>query len=259
MPEGHTIHRIARDQTADLVGGPVHTETVQERFSDGAARLDGRTIERIEAYGKHLFQWWDGAEVLHVHLGLFGKWTRRTSPPPPPSGEMRLRLAGQTHTWDLAGAITCRLVGPAERDEHLVERHLQRRVPRYVVHELPLVVTPTGRAGHRPPDGDRDRLGREPEHLDAVAEDATHPGRDLRRRCVHLQAGQGPVDPLQRVVGLQEEVPGDLRVPHVTVGHIQVRDDELSARDLILTMHIQHQLALVNRCSRDGYSHPWGR
>jgi endonuclease-8 len=117
MPEGHTIHRIARDQTADLVGAPVHTATVQDRFADGAARVDGRTIERIEAYGKHLFQWWEGAEVLHVHLGLFGKWTRRSSPPPPPAGEMRLRLEGPAHTWDLAGAITCRLVGPAERDE----------------------------------------------------------------------------------------------------------------------------------------------
>jgi endonuclease-8 len=117
MPEGHTIHRLARDQTADLVGVPVRTATVQDRFADGAARLDRRTIERVEAYGKHLFQWWDGGEVLHVHLGLFGKWTRRSSPPPAPTGEMRLRLEGPTHTWDLAGAITCRLVGPDDRDQ----------------------------------------------------------------------------------------------------------------------------------------------
>lgn len=116
MPEGHTIHRLARDQTADLVGAPIATAVVQERFAAGAARLDGRTIERVEAYGKHLFQWWDGAEVLHVHLGLFGRWRRRPTPPPEPVGELRLRLIGPARTWDLSGAITTRVVDPGERD-----------------------------------------------------------------------------------------------------------------------------------------------
>lgn len=116
MPEGHTIHRLARDQTADLVGTPVRTASVQERFAPSAARLDGRRIEYIEPYGKHMFQWWDGGEVLHAHLGLFGRWVRRPSPPPPPVGEMRLRLEGPGRTWDLSGAITTRLVGPDERD-----------------------------------------------------------------------------------------------------------------------------------------------
>lgn len=116
MPEGHTVHRLARDQNEDLAGHPVHTAVVQDRFAAGAARLDGQVLRKVEAYGKHMFSWFEGGDVLHVHLGLFGKWRRSPSPPPPPIGEVRLRLIGPARTWDLAGAITSRVVDPGERD-----------------------------------------------------------------------------------------------------------------------------------------------
>jgi len=116
MPEGHTIHRLARDQNADLAGQVIRTAAVQERFADGAARLDGQVLRRVEAYGKHMFVRWQGGDILHVHLGLFGKWRRSVSPPPAPIGEVRLRLIGPGHTWDLAGAMTTRLIDPGERD-----------------------------------------------------------------------------------------------------------------------------------------------
>lgn len=116
MPEGHTIHRLARDQTRDLTGHAVSTDVVQERFAAGAAMLDGLVLRKVEAYGKHLFQWWDGGLVLHVHLGLFGRWRRRFTPPGAPVGEMRLRLVGPERTWDLSGATRCALVSPDERD-----------------------------------------------------------------------------------------------------------------------------------------------
>lgn len=115
MPEGHTIHRIARDQTADLAGHPVRTDTVQERFSAAAASLDGATLERVEAWGKHLFQHWDGGRIVHVHLGLIGKFIRRASPPPPLVGQVRFRLVGPGRTWDLAGAMRCAIIEPDER------------------------------------------------------------------------------------------------------------------------------------------------
>jgi hypothetical protein len=54
--------------------------------------------------------------------------------------------------------------------QHLVERHLQGRLTRYVVHDPPPVVPPTGPAGHCPAYGDRNRLRGEPEHLDAIAQ-----------------------------------------------------------------------------------------
>jgi endonuclease-8 len=116
VPEGHTIHRLARDQRRDLVGHPITTRVVQPRFTAGAAMLDGRVLHRVEAYGKHLFQWWDGGLVLHVHLGLFGRWRRRLTPAGDPVGEMRLRLEGPERTWDLSGATRCALVTPEDRD-----------------------------------------------------------------------------------------------------------------------------------------------
>lgn len=116
MPEGHTIHRLARDQGRDLAGGPVAVSSPQGRFAAGAARIDGRRLDRIEAYGKHLFYWWAGDEVLHVHLGLFGKFRRQPAPPPEPFGEVRLRMVGAEHAWDLSGATACELFTPDDRD-----------------------------------------------------------------------------------------------------------------------------------------------
>ena len=38
MPEGHTIHRLARDLRRDLAGAEVRSSSPQGRFADGAAR-----------------------------------------------------------------------------------------------------------------------------------------------------------------------------------------------------------------------------
>ena len=54
MPEGHTIHRAARDQRRMLAGQTVHVSSPQGRFMEGAAMIDGETCESVEAYGKHL-------------------------------------------------------------------------------------------------------------------------------------------------------------------------------------------------------------
>ena len=92
MPEGHTIHRLARDHTPLLVGRPVRASSPQGRFATGAEMLDGRCVERIHPYGKHLFYEFEGDLLLHVHLGLYGKWTSGYGPPPEPRGALRLRM-----------------------------------------------------------------------------------------------------------------------------------------------------------------------
>ncbi|HEY4378171.1 MAG TPA: DNA-formamidopyrimidine glycosylase family protein [Acidimicrobiales bacterium] len=116
MPEGHTIHRLARDQRADLAGQRIHAVAAQERFAEGVARLDGATLRRVEAWGKHSFHWWDNGDVLHVHLGLIGKWFRYPTPAPEAVGALRLRLEGPEQAWDLRGPMICRLISPPERD-----------------------------------------------------------------------------------------------------------------------------------------------
>ncbi len=117
MPEGHTIHRLARDHRRDLVGRPVEATSAQARFAEGAGRLDGQVLVATEAWGKHLFHTYESGEVLHVHLGLIGKWFRRTGEPlPTPVPTTRLRLDGDDVAWDLIGPMTCRVVSPSERD-----------------------------------------------------------------------------------------------------------------------------------------------
>ena len=115
MPEGHTIHRLARDQAKDLVAQKVRAWSPQGRFAESAARIDGRAIERIEAYGKHLFHHIDDGQVLHVHLGLIGKFQRRPAPIADPVGLVRLRVEGPSAAWDLSGPMVCRVVTREEQ------------------------------------------------------------------------------------------------------------------------------------------------
>ena len=116
MPEGHTIHRLARQHTALLVGRQVLATSPQGRFAAGAQRLDGRVVQRIEAYGKHLFYRFEGDVLLHVHLGLYGGWLAGSGPAPEPKGALRLRLVAGESYLDLRGPTACELYTPADRD-----------------------------------------------------------------------------------------------------------------------------------------------
>ena len=115
MPEGHTIHRHARRQREALVGQRIALTSPQGRFAAGAQRLNGRRLETIDAHGKHLFYQWDSGDVLHVHLGLFGKFkVHRSDPPPPPTENTRLTMrAGQANVY-LAGPTICEVISPDE-------------------------------------------------------------------------------------------------------------------------------------------------
>ena len=55
VPEGHTIHRLARDLLRAFGRRPVAASTLQDRFAASAALLDGATLTRTDAHGKHLF------------------------------------------------------------------------------------------------------------------------------------------------------------------------------------------------------------
>ncbi len=74
MPEGHSIHRIARQFGRHFVGAPVAASSPQGRFAEGAALIDGRTMTESRAVGKQLFLEFDEAMWLRVHLGIYGAW-----------------------------------------------------------------------------------------------------------------------------------------------------------------------------------------
>ncbi|RWZ51908.1 Fpg/Nei family DNA glycosylase [Labedella phragmitis] len=74
MPEGHSVHRIARQFRHNFVGRRVTTSSPQGRFAEGAAVLDGREVIDAIAVGKQMFLEFDGGVFLRVHLGLYGAW-----------------------------------------------------------------------------------------------------------------------------------------------------------------------------------------
>lgn len=116
MPEGHSVHRAARDQAGWLAGEALLVSSPQGRFEEAAA-LDGRRLVAVEARGKHLFYRWRGLRrQLHVHLGQFGRFRKRRVPPPEPRGAVRLRLVGARHAIDLVGPTACEMLDTPARE-----------------------------------------------------------------------------------------------------------------------------------------------
>ena len=128
MPEGHTIHRVARDHGKLFVGERLVASSPQGRFAEEAEGLSGRRLARVDAVGKHLFYEWApkrrGGEpdIVHVHLGLYGKFrlhkTRRDGAWPEPRGAVRLRVEGEAAAFDLNGPNRCELLDRAGRQAH---------------------------------------------------------------------------------------------------------------------------------------------
>lgn len=74
MPEGHSVHRIARQFDRNFVGRPVSASSPQGRFAEGADMISGRTATAVRAVGKQMFLGFDQDVWLRVHLGLYGAW-----------------------------------------------------------------------------------------------------------------------------------------------------------------------------------------
>ncbi len=114
MPEGHTIHRAARDHRKVLAGEVLDVSSPQGRFAEGAKLLDGLRCTEVEAYGKHLIYRFEYGLALHIHLGLFGRLRKRKLPLAEPRGAVRVRLVSSTHVVDINGPNTCEVLGEPE-------------------------------------------------------------------------------------------------------------------------------------------------
>jgi endonuclease-8 len=157
MPEGHSVHRIARQFARHFTGVPVSVTSPQGRFAADAALLDGHVIVEARAVGKQMFLEFDNGLYLRVHLGLYGAWdfagaitvggegeaslssigaprlTRlRMSEqevareadetfPPDPIGQVRVRLLTDNVVGDLRGPTAC-VVQTAEEVQAVIDK-----------------------------------------------------------------------------------------------------------------------------------------
>ncbi|SDK72412.1 endonuclease-8 [Actinopolyspora mzabensis] len=118
MPEGHIVHRLAELHRRRFAGNPVRVTSPQGRFT-AAEVLDGGTFRDAGAHGKHLWHRYAPDRVVHVHLGLYGKFTEAPVPLEQPRGKVRMRLIGPTHGTDLRGPTACELLTEDELTELL--------------------------------------------------------------------------------------------------------------------------------------------
>jgi endonuclease VIII len=94
MPEGDTIHKLARVLSRALQG--VSLAAVYLRDRGEIIALRGARVERVQAVGKHMIIAFSGDRGLRVHLGMKGRWRRYP------------RAAGEQHqgadAWKRLGA-----------------------------------------------------------------------------------------------------------------------------------------------------------
>lgn len=125
MPEGHSVHRIARQFARNFVGKRIRLSSPQGRFVDGAAMLDGHTMTDARAIGKQMFLEFDNGLWLRVHLGLYGAWdfagdiqangtdaairNRRRRSVSPSAGAVTLDLAGEDSLQSIGAPRQTRL------------------------------------------------------------------------------------------------------------------------------------------------------
>ena len=119
MPEGHTIHRVARDHQRLFAGNKLVVASPQGRFEDEAGLLNGKKLSNVSAHGKHLFYHFGRSLIIHVHLGLYGKFRVHKNPPPEPRGAVRLRMIGPQKSFDLNGPNCCELMNNRQHESVL--------------------------------------------------------------------------------------------------------------------------------------------
>ncbi|NAZ86130.1 DNA-formamidopyrimidine glycosylase family protein [Kineococcus indalonis] len=113
MPEGHLLHRHAREQHAALAGRAVRAASPQGRFD--AAPFDGHRLESVRAAGKNLLYAFDGAPAVHVHLGVRGLFLRYDAWPASPPRGTRFLLGADGAAFALIAPSTCEALDDAQR------------------------------------------------------------------------------------------------------------------------------------------------
>ena len=134
MPEGHSVHRIARQFRVNFVGTAPEVTSPQGRFAQGAAALSGREMTDARAVGKQMFLEFSGERWLRVHLGIYGAWDFAGQVVVDPEiqihttkfGRGRLGQTGMAGVVDEAGEDSVTSIG-APRRTRLAHVHMAER------------------------------------------------------------------------------------------------------------------------------------
>jgi endonuclease-8 len=116
LAEGDTIHRAAQRIGAALAGEVLAVAAPNPRGrASGVERLDGRTLDQVEARGKHLLLYF-GDAALHSHLGMNGSWriAARGASLSKPASSAWVVLAGEGQQAAQFGGPTLRVLSSAQ-------------------------------------------------------------------------------------------------------------------------------------------------
>ncbi|MDO4928173.1 MAG: zinc finger domain-containing protein [Corynebacterium sp.] len=111
MPEGHVIHRLAKELNRNFQGTAPLVTSPQGRFSAEAALVDGQDLVAATAWGKQLFIEFDipnPENIIYIHLGLIGSFNFED--PDTTRGQIRLHIANDDIAANLRGPQWCRLI-----------------------------------------------------------------------------------------------------------------------------------------------------
>lgn len=118
MPEGHVLHRLARQLNTEFGGREVEVTSPQGRFAEEAQLIDGSVLTSAHAHGKHLFISFATEQrdtwVVYIHLGLIG--SLRFEPAEEEWGQMRLHISNGIVAANLRGPQACLLLRQGEAD-----------------------------------------------------------------------------------------------------------------------------------------------
>lgn len=151
MVEGHGVHRVAIAHRKKLLNAAFRATSPNGRFTEGAAAIDGRVLNRVEAHGKNLFYFFgfgekeqeqlhantrsserkeglegeregdeNGCVVIHVHFGMSGQFRLHRPPGPEPKSTTRLILQNNKIAAYLS-AMTCQHGGQELYDQKVAE------------------------------------------------------------------------------------------------------------------------------------------
>jgi endonuclease-8 len=114
VPEGDSIHSIAVALAPVLVGEAL--ERVWVRDVGDVPRLVGKSVDEVEAVGKHLLVGIGGEAVLRIHLGMRGRVRRWEPDRVFMHWDTSAILATAEHAFVWRAAKTVELVRKRERD-----------------------------------------------------------------------------------------------------------------------------------------------